>query len=80
MRHLPENTGALTLLLLLTFHSLLNLFTFFFVADKDQIEHFCKQMNAGPAYPLLASMITQRSWDDIVSEDIDRYKSDIVRV
>eukprot|EP01032_Pedospumella_encystans_P008064 gene8064-9611_t len=44
-------------------------------ADKDQIEHFCKQMNAGPAYPLLASMITQRSWDDIVSEDIDRLRT-----
>lgn len=41
-------------------------------ADKDQIEQYCKRMNAGPLYPLLASMITQRSWDDVVSEDIDR--------
>ena len=40
--------------------------------DKAQIETYCKEMNAGPAFPLLASMITQRSWDDVVSEDIDR--------
>jgi len=41
----------------------------------EQIEHYCKSMKAGDLYTLLAAMITQRPWDDIVSKDIDRLKS-----
>lgn len=39
----------------------------------EQIEKYCKSMQAGDLYTLLAAMITQRPWDDIVSKDIDRY-------
>jgi hypothetical protein len=37
-----------------------------------QIERYCKRMQAGDLYTLLAAMITQRPWDDIVSDDIGR--------
>lgn len=42
-------------------------------SDEKQIEHYCKKLNAGAAYTLLAAMLTLRPWDDIVSGDIDRY-------
>ena len=42
------------------------------LGNAVQIEHYCKNMHAGMLYTLLAAMITQRPWDDIVSADINR--------
>jgi aarF domain-containing kinase len=42
------------------------------LGDAVQIERYCKRMQAGDLYTLLAAMITQRPWDDIVSDDIGR--------
>ena len=42
------------------------------LSNEKQIEHYCREMNAGPAYTLLAAIVTQRPWDDIVSNDIER--------
>eukprot|EP00596_Hydrurales_sp_CCMP1899_P001301 CAMPEP_0119047756 /NCGR_PEP_ID=MMETSP1177-20130426/54810_1 /TAXON_ID=2985 /ORGANISM="Ochromonas sp, Strain CCMP1899" /LENGTH=115 /DNA_ID=CAMNT_0007022715 /DNA_START=1419 /DNA_END=1762 /DNA_ORIENTATION=+ len=32
-------------------------------------------MNSGPAYTLLAAMLTMRPWDDVVSDDVTSLKS-----
>lgn len=49
----------------------------FSTGDKNQVERYCKKMNAGEAYALLAAVITQRPWDDIISYDMSRYSSNI---
>lgn len=36
------------------------------LGDINGIKQACENMNAGDAYPLLAAMITSRSWSDIV--------------
>jgi hypothetical protein len=36
---------------------------------KDDIEKYCREMNAGDLYPLLSAMLTLRPWDDIISDD-----------
>lgn len=38
------------------------------LTDEKGIEQHCKHMNAGPAYPLLAAMLTLKPWDDIMSD------------
>jgi aarF domain-containing kinase len=43
------------------------------LSNPEQIQKYCKEMNAGEIYPLLASIVTKRPWDDIVSNDLDRY-------
>ena len=36
-------------------------------------------MNSGAAYTLLAAMLTMRPWDDVVGEDVKRWKwSDVL--
>lgn len=42
------------------------------LGDVVNIEHYCKQLNAGEAYKLLASMLMLRSWDDVSSSDISK--------
>ncbi len=45
------------------------------LGDRDQIKRSCENMNVGPAYTLLAAMLTMRPWDDIVNTDRERLKS-----
>jgi aarF domain-containing kinase len=42
------------------------------LGNAIQIEQHCRNMHAGGLYTLLAAMITQRPWDDIVSDDMSR--------
>lgn len=42
------------------------------LGNAVQIERYCKRMEAGDLYTLLAAMITARPWDDIVSDDLNR--------
>jgi aarF domain-containing kinase len=44
-------------------------------SNEDIIREECMRMNSGPAYTLLAAMLTMRPWDDIVSDDVDRLKT-----
>jgi hypothetical protein len=39
------------------------------IGKKDDIEKYCREMNAGDLYPLLSAMLTLRPWDDIISND-----------
>lgn len=41
---------------------------------EGEIRDTCKAMNVGPAYTLLAAMLTMRPWDDIVNEDREKLK------
>lgn len=42
--------------------------------DKQQVERYCKRMNAGGLHALLAAVITQRPWEDnIITYDTSRY-------
>ena len=43
--------------------------------DKLEIRRTCDNMHVGPAYTLLAAMLTMRSWDDITNKDRDRLQS-----
>ena len=45
------------------------------VGDETIIKEECQKMNSGPAYTLLAAMLTMRPWDDIVSDDVQRLKN-----
>jgi len=36
------------------------------LGDERTIREECEKMNSGPAYTLLAAMLTMRPWDDIV--------------
>ena len=45
------------------------------VGDENTIKEECQKMNSGPAYTLLAAMLTMRPWDDIVSDDVNRLKN-----
>lgn len=38
--------------------------------DLPGIEHYCKLLNSGEMYSLLAAILTSRSWDDITSPDL----------
>ena len=42
--------------------------------DEKEIKLRCENMSVGPAYTLLAAMLTMRPWDDITSGDVDRLK------
>lgn len=40
-------------------------------ADVKGMERYAGRLNAGPLYPLLASMLTTRTWDSIVNPELD---------
>jgi aarF domain-containing kinase len=40
------------------------------LSSEQRIETYCRRIGAGGAFSLLAAMITQRPWDDIVSKDM----------
>ena len=42
-------------------------------ANVHDIAKYCEELNVGHAYPLMASLLTFRSWDDITSNDLSRY-------
>jgi len=42
------------------------------LSDEAIIKDSCERMNSGPLYPLLAAMITQKPWDAIMSDDLNR--------
>lgn len=42
------------------------------LCDEGKIEQYCRRLNAGELYTLLAAMLTLRPWDDIVSKDVDK--------
>lgn len=44
------------------------------MGDEGAIRDTCKEMNVGPAYTLLAAMLTMRPWDDIVNADREKLK------
>ncbi len=44
------------------------------MGDENAIRDTCKAMNVGPAYTLLAAMLTMRPWDDIVNADREKLK------
>ena len=45
------------------------------LGDKKEIRRTCESMGVGPAYTLLAGILTMRPWDDIINEDRDRLTS-----
>jgi aarF domain-containing kinase len=45
------------------------------MGDQGEIKRACESMNVGPAYTLLAAMLTMRPWDDIVDKDRSKIKS-----
>jgi aarF domain-containing kinase len=44
------------------------------MGDEKGIKDTCNAMNVGPAYTLLAAMLTMRPWDDVVNQDRDKLK------
>ena len=42
------------------------------LGDKQEIKRACIALNVGPAYTLLAAMLTMRPWDDIVNKDREK--------
>jgi aarF domain-containing kinase len=39
------------------------------LADEKRIEKYCKRLNAGDLYTLLAAVLTLKSWDTVISND-----------
>lgn len=39
------------------------------LADEKRIEKYCKKLNAGDLYTLLAAVLTLKSWDNVISND-----------
>lgn len=33
--------------------------------DLDEVRYYCKKLNSGEMYSLLAAILTNKSWDDI---------------
>ncbi|CAM9144652.1 unnamed protein product, partial [Ectocarpus fasciculatus] len=44
-------------------------------SNVPDIAKYCEELNVGEAYPLMASVLTFRSWDDITSKDLARFVS-----
>lgn len=42
-------------------------------SNVPDIAKYCEELNVGQAYPLMASMLTMKSWDDITSNDLSRF-------
>jgi aarF domain-containing kinase len=47
-------------------------------ANVSDIKKYCAELNAGEAYPLLAAVLTFKSWDDVTSNNIERFEFDLV--
>jgi len=45
------------------------------VGDEKEIKLRCERMHVGPAFTLLAAILTMRPWDDITSGDMGRLKN-----
>jgi aarF domain-containing kinase len=45
------------------------------VGDEKEIKFRCERMHVGPAFTLLAAILTMRPWDDITSGDMGRLKN-----
>jgi aarF domain-containing kinase len=43
-------------------------------SNVPDIAKYCEELNVGQAYPLMASILTFKSWDDITSNDLKRYQ------
>ena len=48
-------------------------------SDETEIKKECEYLHAGNMYTLLAAMLTMRPWDDIVSKDINKLKSNATK-
>lgn len=42
-------------------------------SNVPDIAKYCEELNVGQAYPLMASLLTFKSWDDITSKDLSRH-------
>lgn len=52
-----------------------NLWRAMVTSNEEDIQKYCRKLNAGSLYTLLSAILTMRPWDDITSNDMNRMRS-----